>query len=72
VTLDLSLWLAAGGRAMAIVGRLSDRLQAFKARGVTGPEMATYKIRRGRLRGIAIAMTVQAGDEAKALVIAMR
>jgi len=34
--------------------------------------VATYKIRRGRLRGIAIAMTVQAGDEAKALVIAMR
>jgi hypothetical protein len=51
VTFDMPLRLAAGERAMAIAGRLQDRLQATRGRGVTSPEVATYRIRRGRLRG---------------------
>jgi hypothetical protein len=71
VTFDMPLRLAAGERAMAIAGRLHDRLQAVRARGVTGPQVATYKIRRGRLRGATVSMTVQASDAAKAVTIAM-
>jgi hypothetical protein len=71
VTFDMPLRLAVGERAMAIAGRLHDRLQAARVRGVTGPEVATYRIRRGRLRGATVAMTVQARDAAKALEVAM-
>lgn len=71
VTFDMPLKLSVGERAMAIAGRLQDRLQATRVRGVTGPEVATYRIRRGRLRGITVVMTVQGADAAKALVIAM-
>jgi len=71
VTFDMPLRLAVGERAMAIAGRLHDRLQATRARGVTGPEVATYRIRRGRLRAITVAMTVQAPDPADAAGIAM-
>jgi hypothetical protein len=71
VTFDMPLKLAVGERAMAIAGRLQDRLQATRVRGVTRPEVATYRIRRGRLRGITVVMTVQGGDAARALVIAM-
>ena len=38
---------------------------------MTGPEVATYRIRRGRLRGITVAMTVRGADPARALVTAM-
>jgi hypothetical protein len=71
VTFDMPLRLAAGERAMAIAGRLQDRLQATRARGVTSPEVATYRIRRGRLRGVTVAMIIQAADAARALAIAM-
>jgi hypothetical protein len=71
VTFDMPLRLAVGERAMSIAGRLQDRLEAVRVRGVTGPEVATYRIRRGRLRGITVAMTVRAGDAAKALQLAM-
>lgn len=71
VTFDMPLRLAAGERAMAIAGRLHDRLQATRTRGVTGPEVATYRIRRGRLRAITVVMTVQAPDAAEAAGIAM-
>lgn len=67
----MPLRLAAGERAMAIAGRLHDRLQATRTRGVTGPEVATYRIRRGRLRAATVAMTVQAPNAAEAAVIAM-
>jgi hypothetical protein len=60
VTFDMPLRLAAGERAMAIAGRLQDRLQATRARAVTSPEVATYRIRRGRLRGVTVAMIIQA------------
>ncbi len=71
VTFDMPLRLAVGERAMAMAGRLQDRLEAVRVRGVTRPEVATYRIRRGRLRGITVAMTVRAGDAAKALQLAM-
>lgn len=71
VTFDMPLRLAVGERAMAIAGRLQDRLEAVRVRGVTGPEVATYRIRRGRLRGITVAMTVQARGAAMALQLAM-
>lgn len=71
VTFDMPLRPAAGERAMAIAGRLQDRLQATGAHGMTGPEVATYRIRRGRLRGVTVAMIIQAGDAARALAIAM-
>jgi hypothetical protein len=72
VIFDMPLRLAVGERAMAIAGRLQDRLQALRARGVTSPEVATYRIRRGRLRGVTVAMIIQAGDAARALTIAMQ
>lgn len=56
---------------MAIAGRLHDRLQASRVRGVASPEVATYRIRRGRLRAATVAMTVQAPNAAQAAVIAM-
>jgi hypothetical protein len=71
VTFDMPLRLAPGERAMAIAGRLHDRLQSVRVRGVAGPEVATYKIRRGRLRAATVSMTVQASDPAKAVTIAM-
>jgi ABC-type uncharacterized transport system YnjBCD substrate-binding protein len=71
VTFDMPLRLAAGERAMSIAGRLHDWLQSTRARGVTSPEVATYKIRRGRLRAATVSMTVQASDPAKAVAIAM-
>jgi hypothetical protein len=71
VVFDMPLRLSAGERAMAIAGRLHDTLQGVRVRGVTGPEVATYRIRRGRLRGATVAMTVQAPDAARALVVAM-
>jgi len=71
VTFDMPLRLAAGERAMAIAGRLHDRLQATRVRGVASPEVATYRIRRGRLRAATVAMTVQAPNAAQAAVIAM-
>jgi hypothetical protein len=71
VTFDMPLRLAAGERAMSIAGRLHDRLQGVRARGVASPEVATYKIRRGGLRAATVSMTVQASDPAKAVAIAM-
>jgi hypothetical protein len=71
VTFDMPLRLAAGERAMAIAGRLQDQLQATRARGVSSPEVATYRIRRGRLRAATVAMIVQAPDAARAAVVAM-
>lgn len=71
VTFDRPLWLAAGERAMAIAGRLHDRLQAMRARGVDDLQVATFKIRRGRLRGASVSMTVQTSDPADAVTIAM-
>lgn len=71
VNFDMPLKLAVGERAMAIAGRLHDRLQATSTCGVADPEVATYRIRRGRLRGITVTMTVQGADASKALVTAM-
>jgi hypothetical protein len=71
VTFDMPLRLAVGERAMAIAGRLQDRLQAIPSRRVTTPEVATYRIRRGRLRAVTVGMIVQAADAAMALMIAM-
>jgi len=36
-TFDMPLRLAVGERAMAIAGRVQDRLQGARSRGVTGP-----------------------------------
>lgn len=71
VTFDIRLRLAVGERAMAIAGRLQDRLRATRVRGVTSRDVATYRIRRGRLRAITVAMMAQAPDAAAAAVIAM-
>lgn len=67
----MPLRLAAGERAISVAGRLHDRLQGVRARGVTSPEVATYKIRRGRLRATTVSITVQASDPAKAVAIAI-
>jgi hypothetical protein len=46
MTFEMPLRLAVGERAMAIAGRFQDRLQATRARAVTSPEVATYRICR--------------------------
>lgn len=71
VIFDMPLRLRPGERAAAIAGRLDERLQTYSARGITDTDLATHRIRRGRLRSVTVTMTVRATDAAGALTMAM-
>lgn len=71
VTFDMPLRLRFGDRPAAIAGRLDEALHALGAEGVTDPELATYRVGRGRVKSVSVVMTVGAADAVAAAAVAM-